>query len=97
MLQNIPLRPKEIARLVDAYERTLRKFGLKECDDPLTQLIAKKIIKVGQTGVRDPEHAGDRQEREGGLAGAGARHQGDLARHGSRCGRWLTGMAEHSG
>ena len=55
MLQNIPLRPKEIARLVDAYERTLRKFGLKECDDPLTQLIAKKIIKVGQTGVRDPE------------------------------------------
>jgi hypothetical protein len=55
MLQDIPLRPKEIARLVEAYERTLRKFGLKERDDPLTQLIAKKIIKVGQTGVRDPE------------------------------------------
>ena len=36
-----------------AYEQTLPGLGLKDRSDP-TQLIAKKIIEVGQRGVRDP-------------------------------------------
>jgi hypothetical protein len=54
LLQNSPLGPEEIGRLVAAYERTLKALSVKEGDDPLTELIAKKIFEVGQTGVKDP-------------------------------------------
>jgi hypothetical protein len=54
MLQNTPMGPEEIACLVEACEQTLRHLSLKDRDGPLTELVAKKIIEVGQTGVRDP-------------------------------------------
>ncbi len=54
MLQNIPLEPEDIARLVAAYEHTLRELSLRDRGAPLTEVIAKKIIEIGQTGVRDP-------------------------------------------
>jgi hypothetical protein len=55
LLQNAPLGPEEIAVLTEAYEATLRKLGLVDRSDPITQLIAKKIIEIGQRGIRDPE------------------------------------------
>ena len=55
LLQNTPLEPEDIERLVMAYEQTLRALDLKERDDPLTQAVAKKIIEIGQSGIRDPE------------------------------------------
>jgi hypothetical protein len=39
--------------LTDAYERTLQKLSLVDRNDPLTELIAKKVIELGQRGVRD--------------------------------------------
>ena len=54
MLQNIPMGPEDIARLVAAYEQALSELSLKDHNDPLKELIAKKIIEVAQTGVRDP-------------------------------------------
>ena len=54
ILQNSPLGPDEIGRLVSAYEETLKTLGLKDRCDPITQLVARKIIEIGQTGVRDP-------------------------------------------
>ena len=54
LLQNSPMRPDEIKVLADAYERTLRKLHLVDRNDPVTQLVAKKIIDLGQRGVRDP-------------------------------------------
>ena len=47
--------PEEIAVLTEAYEATLQQLRLVDRSDPITQLIAKKIIEVGQRGVRDPE------------------------------------------
>ena len=54
LLQNTPLGPEEIERLVQAYERTLEILGLKDRNDPLTQIIARKIFEIGQTGIRAP-------------------------------------------
>lgn len=54
LLQNSPMGPEEIAVLTEAYELTLKKLSLVERSDPITQLIAKKIIEIGQRGVRDP-------------------------------------------
>jgi hypothetical protein len=41
--------------LTDAYEHTLRKLNLVERSDPITQLIAKKIIEIHQRGERNPQ------------------------------------------
>ncbi len=46
--------PEDIARLVTAYEQTLRALGLKDRSDPITQLVAEKIIAVGRLGIEDP-------------------------------------------
>ena len=54
LLQNSPLGPEEITRLSTAYEQALRSLGVQERGDPLTELIAKKIIEIGQTGLQDP-------------------------------------------
>ena len=37
----------------------LRALGLKDRDDPLTQMIAKKIIDIGRSGMRDPKQISD--------------------------------------
>jgi len=54
MLQNIPLAPEDISRLVAAYEAALKALDLADRTDPLTEIVARKIIEIGQTGVRDP-------------------------------------------
>jgi len=55
LLQNSPLGPEEIAVLTEAYEATLRKLGLVDRNDPIAEIIAKKIIELGQRGVRQAE------------------------------------------
>jgi hypothetical protein len=54
LLKNAAFAPEEIERLVTAYERTLRALGLKDRTDPITQLVAEKIIAVGRLGIEDP-------------------------------------------
>jgi hypothetical protein len=53
LLQSSPLGPEEIAILTDAYERTLRTLGLINRNDPVTEIVARKIIELGQRGVRE--------------------------------------------
>ena len=43
-----------MSRITAAYEQALHTLCVKDRDDPLTEMIAKKIIKIAQTGVRDP-------------------------------------------
>jgi hypothetical protein len=54
LLQKTAFGPEEIERLVTAYEQTLRALGLKDRNDPITQLVAEKIIAVGRFGIEDP-------------------------------------------
>jgi hypothetical protein len=67
LLQNSPMGPEEISRLEAAYEQTLRAIGLKDRNDPITEMIAKKIIEIAQTGVRDPAQISMRAIKEIGL------------------------------
>jgi hypothetical protein len=53
LLQNVPFGPDEIGCLVAAYEQTLNALGLKPRSDPITQLVARKIVEIAQTGVCD--------------------------------------------
>jgi hypothetical protein len=59
LLQNSPLGPEEITMLTDAYERTLRKLSLVDRNDPVTELIARKVIELGQRGVREAQQLCD--------------------------------------
>jgi hypothetical protein len=54
LLQNMPLSPEDISRLAAAYEAALKALGLTDRNDPITELVARKIIEISQTGVRDP-------------------------------------------
>jgi len=54
LIQNSPLGPDEIERLVTAYHETLRALGLKDRDDPITRIVAKKVFEIAQTGMEDP-------------------------------------------
>jgi hypothetical protein len=54
LLKGSPLEPEQIRSLVAAYEKTLRKIGLVDRDDPITEMIAKKIVEIAQTGIHDP-------------------------------------------
>ncbi len=54
LLKNTTFAPAEIERLVTAYEETLRALGLIDRSDPITQLVAEKIIAVGRSGIEDP-------------------------------------------
>jgi len=47
------LEPEEIARIKEAYEQVLHTLCVKGRDDPLTEIIAKQIIKIAQAGVHD--------------------------------------------
>jgi hypothetical protein len=55
LLQNAALGPEDTKRLGDAYELALAELGLKERNDPLTEIIAKLIIEIAQTGEKNSE------------------------------------------
>jgi hypothetical protein len=53
-LQNSLLGPEELSKLGAAYERTLEALGLTDRNDPMTELVARKVLAIHQTGVCDP-------------------------------------------
>ncbi|MGL9622446.1 hypothetical protein QRQ56_31190 [Bradyrhizobium sp. U531] len=59
LLQDLPLGPEETANLVWAYEHALKMHGLVDRNDPVTELVAMKIIEIGRRGVRDPQQISD--------------------------------------
>ena len=58
LLDNGKLKPDEIKRLNAAYTYALRSLSLVDRNDPLTELLARKIIEVGATET-DPAKISD--------------------------------------
>jgi len=46
--------PEQLAVLGGVFEDVLQALGLVDRHDPLTELVAKKVIELAQTGERDP-------------------------------------------
>jgi len=53
-LEDTKLTPDEVKRLSRAYDCALRSLHLVDRNDPVTKIIAKKVIEIGAT-VRDPK------------------------------------------
>jgi hypothetical protein len=49
----------DINRLDVAYATTLRMLDLTEHDDPISDIVAKKVIDVATSGVTDPQEIAD--------------------------------------
>lgn len=76
LLQFSAFAPEDITPMTQAYEDALRVLNLADRQDPITELVAGKIIEVAKTGERDPVRL-----RERALNGIGAPPEGDsLAR-----------------
>jgi hypothetical protein len=54
LLQNVPLDPEQVEQLTKAYEAALLGLGLRNREDPLTELVARRIFEIRQTGILDP-------------------------------------------
>ncbi|MFB9262239.1 hypothetical protein ACFFWD_03495 [Bradyrhizobium erythrophlei] len=54
LLQGSKLGPEEIERLKSAYRLALRRLCLVDRNDPIAEIVAREIIEIGATGVRDP-------------------------------------------
>lgn len=59
--------PEEIAIMSAAYEDALRVLRLADREDPITELIAQKIIKVARSGEPDPAKITEQALRELGI------------------------------
>ena len=53
LLANSKLAPNEIENLNVAFKQALRLLYLVDRDDPLTELVARKIIEIDAAGVHD--------------------------------------------
>ena len=67
LLREATFSADEIARMTAAYEAALQLLHLKDRNDPVTELVAKKIIEVTRAGERDPPHICARAIRELGI------------------------------
>jgi hypothetical protein len=54
LLQEAAFDQPDIERMAAAYEAALRMLRLVDRTDPLTELIARKIIEVRRSGEDDP-------------------------------------------
>ena len=57
----------ELEQIAAAYERTLRALSLKDRNDPITEMIARKIIQIADSGLRDPAEVSARAIKELGV------------------------------
>jgi hypothetical protein len=47
--------PEEVAMLGQAFEDVLKTLGLVDRKDPMTEMVAKKMVELATGGIRDPE------------------------------------------
>ena len=46
--------PEEVQLLNTAFEQALNLLGVVDRNDPLCDLVARKVIEVGTTGISEP-------------------------------------------
>jgi hypothetical protein len=67
LLNDRARKPEEVARLNEAYEAALRGPHLVDRNDPITEMVAKKIIDIARDGLDDPAQISARAIRELGV------------------------------
>jgi hypothetical protein len=47
--------PEEVERLNQAFTFTLRSLSLVDRDDPICEIVARKVIEIYAAGTHDPQ------------------------------------------
>jgi hypothetical protein len=55
MFRDGKIKPEEVERLNRAYSFTLRRLSLIDRNDPVCEIVARKIIEIDAAGTREPE------------------------------------------
>lgn len=55
LLHEAAFPPDRVRAIAQAYENTCKRLVIADREDPLANVVAKKIIKVAKGGARDPE------------------------------------------
>ncbi|MEY9180012.1 hypothetical protein ABIG06_001931 [Bradyrhizobium sp. USDA 326] len=53
-LQTANLKPEMVSRITAAYEHALQTLCVKDRDDPLTEMVAGKVIRIARTEILAP-------------------------------------------
>ena len=53
LLADSKLGPDEIENLNRAFKQALRALHLVDRNDPLAEIVARKIVEIGATGIGD--------------------------------------------
>ncbi len=53
MLHNTAFDPDTVKALMNAYEQACAALALVDRTDPLTEIVAKKVIEYAKSGERD--------------------------------------------
>jgi hypothetical protein len=64
LLRQSTFEPEHARAMGAAFECALSDLGLTDRNDPLVQMVAKKIIELGQRGLRDPIQLREQAIRE---------------------------------
>jgi hypothetical protein len=54
LLQRSAFAPEDIAPMIAAYEACVQTLKLSDQPDSVKETVAKHIIEIAQTGLRDP-------------------------------------------
>jgi hypothetical protein len=55
MIRESVFEPEAIEHMTAAYEHALKVLQLTDRKDPITELVARKIIEIAEVGKRDPD------------------------------------------
>jgi hypothetical protein len=55
LLRRHVFEPEDLRLLGIVYEDVLKALGLVDRKDPATEMIAKRLVELAQTGERDPQ------------------------------------------
>lgn len=55
LIRESVFEPEAIERMTTAYEQALKVLQLTDRNDPLTELVARKIIQFAEVGEIDPD------------------------------------------
>jgi hypothetical protein len=68
LLQDGKIKPEEFERLDRAFTFTLKSLSLVDRNDPVCDIVARKVIEIDAAGTRDPKEIARLAARELGIS-----------------------------
>jgi hypothetical protein len=59
LLRNSKLASEDVEILNRAFKEVLRKLYLVDRNDPVCEIVARKVIEIAESGVHDPQMIAD--------------------------------------